>query len=284
MTQPRPRLTDALFQYAYMGRVRTADERRQGTGNPDYIDKLAALAEDEDWDGLDAGFMGDKRILKSYVWLTFQHVQEDGQVRESPDGSRSVFNTGLATRRQETIYGVFIRNSAGGPQAWRFDNWYEESHRTVLNNFPDLPDFATYAKEPGDYIYDWTRRLIVNSRHVVEDHTERFPSELRGNPHGAELQLEAAVKRAEKRVRRTYKAAVPFWYVKQKQVQLLLPLSLSDQSRVDLALVVSREGEYYRGHTVLTPAMAYSNARLLTRPDSDWLHPVSTAEDAPDGA
>ncbi|MEU9346595.1 DUF3825 domain-containing protein [Streptomyces sp. NPDC048278] len=25
-----------------------------------------------------------------------------------------------------------------------------------------------------------------------------------------------------------------------------------------------------RGHTVLTTAMAYNNARLLARPDSDW--------------
>lgn len=282
MTQPRPRAKDALFKYARMGHVRKDDDRRQGNGTPDYLDRLADLAETEDWDGLDARFAGEKRILRSYVRLTFGHVQEHGQVRESSDGSRSAFNTGLATRRQETIYGVFTRNSAPGPEEWRFENWYEESHRRVLKNFPDLPDFANYTKSPGDYIYDWTRSLVVNSRHVVEDHPERFPSELQGT-HGAELLLEAAVKRAEKRVRRTYKAAVPSWYVKQKQVQLLLPLSLMDPSRVDLALVVSREGEYYRGHTVLTTAMAYSNARLLTRPDSDWLQPASTADDAPDG-
>lgn len=29
----------------------------------------------------------------------------------------------------------------------------------------------------------------------------------------------------------------------------------------------------YRGHTVLTLDMAYTNARLVARPDSDWLLP-----------
>ena len=32
-----------------------------------------------------------------------------------------------------------------------------------------------------------------------------------------------------------------------------------------------RDGRCYRGNTVLTLDMAYSNARLLARPDPDWL-------------
>ncbi|MEV8632439.1 DUF3825 domain-containing protein [Streptosporangium sp. NPDC051023] len=39
------------------------------------------------------------------------------------------------------------------------------------------------------------------------------------------------------------------------------------------------QGEFYRGHTVLTTAMAYNNASLLARPDSDWLRPAA-ADDA----
>lgn len=275
---------DALFEYAYLGHVRTADERRQNSGTQDYLDRLADLAEDEDWDGLDATFTGEMRILKNYVQRTFEHVHGQGQVRESADGSYSVFNTGLSTRRQQTIYGVFVRNSATGQQKWRFRDWHVESSRMVLDNFPELPDFAVYTTDPADYIYDWRRRLVVDFEHVVGDNLERFPPELQGNAYSAELHLKSAVELAEKRVRRNYKAAVPFWYVTQKQVQLLLPLSLRDKDSVDLALVVSRQGEYYRGHTVLTTAMAYSNARLLTRPDSDWLRPLSAADDASDEA
>ena len=46
----------------------------------------------------------------------------------------------------------------------------------------------------------------------------------------------------------------------------------------DLALVVSEVGDTeYRGHTVLTLEMAYTNARLVARPDSEWLKPPAIA-------
>ena len=56
-------------------------------------------------------------------------------------------------------------------------------------------------------------------------------------------------------------------------IQLLLPLCLNQPDRADLALVVDKVGNSYRGNTVLTLDMAYRNARLITRPDSDWLRP-----------
>lgn len=283
--EPRPsarRPRSPLFEYAFLGHVRTREERRLATGEPDLFDQLKALAEKEDWDGLDARFEGEQRILRSYLDLTFEQVQSQGNVLVSADEAYSAFNTGLSTERQETIYGVFRRNRVPGRQSWYFLGWFEESARIVLDNFPELPDFATYTEEPADFIYDWHRELKVNVRHVIEENVDRLPESLRTDLYGAELRVAAAVERARKRVRRNYKAAVPFWYPAHRQVQLLLPLSLLDPASVDLALVVSRQGEYYRGHTALTIGMAYSNARLLARPDSDWLRPAAAADDGAD--
>jgi hypothetical protein len=58
-------------------------------------------------------------------------------------------------------------------------------------------------------------------------------------------------------------------------VQLLLPICLENPARADLALVVAKNeaGNAYRGSTVLTLDMAYNNARLLARPDTEWLQP-----------
>ena len=56
-------------------------------------------------------------------------------------------------------------------------------------------------------------------------------------------------------------------------MQLLLPLCLLKPDVADLALVVARVGDAYHGSTVLTLDMAYNNARLLARPDSEWLVP-----------
>jgi hypothetical protein len=57
-----------------------------------------------------------------------------------------------------------------------------------------------------------------------------------------------------------------------------MPLDLTDPGTAGLALVVSAIGDTaYRGHTVSTLEMAYTNARLVARPDSEWLKPQASA-------
>ncbi|HEX3592719.1 MAG TPA: DUF3825 domain-containing protein [Pseudonocardiaceae bacterium] len=266
-------LKRALYRHAYLGRLRGNGERRSGEGEPDLFDRLVTPAEHEDWDGRDAHFPGEGRILRNYLEWTFERVHQQGKVPVSADGRFSAFNTGLATGRQESIYGLFEQNHHVGREPWFFHGWRVESAREVLERFAEPPDFATYTDDPADYYYDWRRELKVNVRHVVEDDVDRFPETLRADGYGLELRLQTAVDQARNRVRRNYKAAVPMWYPAADEVQLLLPLSLTDPETVDLALVVSKIGEHYRGSTVLTMGMAYSNARLLARPDGDWLSP-----------
>ena len=80
--------------------------------------------------------------------------------------------------------------------------------------------------------------------------------------------LETAIKRANW----NYKTAIPQYYPTHDSTSLLLPLALKDERTIDLALVVEKQASgNYQGHTVLPLAWAYSNARLITRPDSDWL-------------
>ena len=60
-------------------------------------------------------------------------------------------------------------------------------------------------------------------------------------------------------------------------MQLLLPLALEHKGTIDVALVCNhkydqeQEVNNYEGRTIFTMEMAYNNARLITRPDSDWL-------------
>lgn len=265
-----------------MGKVRSSASLREGTGDPDLFDRLAEIAEPENWDGRETDSPGGNRILRNYIRWTFERAHQQSKISTSSDGSYSAFNTGLATARQETIYGLFRRNDRPDSQPWIFADWRLESKRNFMDHFPPSlrPDFVTYTNDPADYIYDWRRELVVSVDHILDDqgNLARFPATLQGNPHLARMALKGAVDGAAHRVRRNYKGAVPTWYPAQDTVQLLLPLSLLDASVVDLALVVSRQGEFYRGHTVLTTAMAYSNARLLARPDSDWLQPAADEE------
>lgn len=79
------------------------------------------------------------------------------------------------------------------------------------------------------------------------------------------------------RVAWNYKTAIPVYYVEKHQLSLLLPLALERKDVIDVALVVEhkvnkeKKINNYVGRTIFTLQMAYSNARLITRPDSDWL-------------
>lgn len=84
--------------------------------------------------------------------------------------------------------------------------------------------------------------------------------------------IEDAVDLALKRVEWNYKTAIPMYFPTRNTGSLLLPLSLVDEDHVDLALVVERQASgAYQGQTILPLNLAYSNSRLVTRPDSDWL-------------
>lgn len=92
--------------------------------------------------------------------------------------------------------------------------------------------------------------------------------------------VEAAKDLAVKRVERNYRTAIPMYYPRTNSCSLLLPLALVNKNLIDLALVVARTPVgNYQGETVLPLNLAYSNSRLITIPDSDWLRMDSISED-----
>ena len=84
---------------------------------------------------------------------------------------------------------------------------------------------------------------------------------------------EGAIGEIQKRVRTNYKLAVPQYY--KGRIQLLLPLRLTPGSpNPDLALAIHKVSpDAYTARTCLTLKMAYNNARLIVKPQSDWLKP-----------
>ena len=86
--------------------------------------------------------------------------------------------------------------------------------------------------------------------------------------------MNMAVERAKLRVERNYKTAIPVYYPTDDKVHLILPLSLNmnEPEEISLALVMTKTPAHrYRAVTIFTLDMAYSNARLITKPSSDWL-------------
>lgn len=238
----------------------------------DNVEFLADLAESEDWEYKVTSSSHTHPILRNYITYTYRRLAEEKKIAVTEDEEYACFNMGLITTTQEPIYAVFSKNKLDGfAPYWHFWKFCRRGEWD-LNRFATLPDMAHYFDDPSSLVYDCRKELRVNIEHIVRDNLERFPHALKSmNPFGLQNLVKGSIDSAKERVRRNYKTAIPQYY--QGAVQLLLPLTLLEPARADLALVVERFSEFYRGATCLTLDMAYNNARQLARPDRDWLAP-----------
>lgn len=265
----------------------------------EWLEPLASAAEKEDWDYHHelAGRGGYKPVLRDYLERTFVRLEEE-QRRQTERGHQStkivettdsdgepvaLFNTGLVTEDQQPIYALFGENrSEDAYSPWWWRGFYPQEHR-CLSDITELPEPADYLSEvPGGegeakrgvaslFIRpDEVETMRVDYDHIVRDHLDLFPEHLRDNSRTAKLVLQGDLDNMPDRIRRNYKAAVPQLY--RGEIQLLLPLDLGGEgARQDLALVCEWTGSGYRASTVLGVDLAYSQSRLIARPDPEWL-------------
>lgn len=238
----------------------------------DDIDMLATLTESEEWDYKHAPSTYAHPILRNYVAYTYRRVAEEKKIAITPDEEYCCWNTGLITAAQESIFMLLAKNKlSDSPPYWHFRKFIRKGEWD-LNRFSSLPEMAHYFEDPSVLVFDTRKELRINVEHVVSDNLQRFPADLQKmNVFGLQNLVKGAIDSAVERVKRNYKTAIPQYY--QGSVQLLLPLSLTDPKKADLALVVEKFSDFYRAATCLTLDMAYNNARQLARPDRDWLSP-----------
>jgi len=236
------------------------------------VDLLAGLAEPEDWEYKSTPSPESKPILRNYLKYTYKKLAEEKKIAITSDEEYACWNTGLITSSQEPIYMLFNKNKIETITCyWHFWKFVRKGE-WELNRFSSLPDMAHYFEDPSHLVYNTKMELRANIEHIVSDNKDRYPTGLQSmNAFGLQNITKGAIDSAIERVRRNYKTAIPQYY--GGTLQLLLPLSLTDPSRADLAIVVERFGDFYRAATCLTLDMAYNNARQLARPDRDWLAP-----------
>jgi cold shock CspA family protein len=248
-------------------------------GPPGWLETLKTLAEEEPWEYTRATSSEPLPILRNFIRYTFRRLDEmQAGIGYSPDMATAAFNTGLVTPNQEEIYALFRQNPRSGRQPWKLHGFKKASDWDLIDKFGSSPPpLASYFDDPTVLLYDRRCELYINMDHVME-HIDRFPKHIQANPYVARQLLISAEATTKKRVYRSYKTAIPQYYRERGGdggVQLLLPICLENPARADLALVVAKSeiGNAYRGSTVLTLDMAYNNARLLARPDTEWLEP-----------
>lgn len=235
------------------------------------FENLKSLAEPEDWGYRISAEPRPNPVLFSYVVFTYRRLAEERKIEYSEDRAQLCFNTGLVTKNHEEIFLLASANKLQGKQPWFFSGWHKRS-ANELRGFSHLPDIAEYFTDPSVLVFDLRLDFRPNVDHIIADNRDRFPEPFRSLPDFALTSLlDGAITKTKTRLKRNYKTAIPQYF--NGRMQLLLPLSLGNPNKADLALAVENRNGHYRAATCLTLDMAYNNARQLARPDKDWLNP-----------
>lgn len=136
---------------------------------------------------------------------------------------------------------------------------------------------ADYCENVRDLVYDSSLELNLRKEHIIDDNFERFVEAGYSSKELINVLLDAAKGTLEKKLKRNFKLALPFYYhnteTGENKIQLLAPLYLPG-APVRLALVLNKiksdAKEYYEGVTVLPVEWAYMNSRLIVKPDEEW--------------
>lgn len=253
----------SIFSFSYLPNYKT------------QIDSLSQLARNERWDYLHDTQDVPHQVLVNYINHTFMRLCELHNENESAGYIYQAddilcFDTGLFTSHFEPIYALLTPNTPGYEQKWALKGFYKKS-AYELRKISVLPLRASYFDDFEDLIYDTRLDLRINIDHILDDPRNqlRIPELYRNLPNLPMLFLGSAIEYAKVRIKENYKAAVPQYF--NGNIQFLIPISLGDPSVVDLSLAVGKDGGIYTGHTCLTLDMAYNNARLIAKPESDWL-------------
>lgn len=237
----------------------------------DKIAELANMARPERWDYRSDPSMHNYPILCNYLDHTYRRITQLDRdpVYWCENDSLVCFNTGLFTNNLEPIFAVFVRNYCKAPRKWKLKGFFSESSHELKAIYP-LPKKVRYFERIEEVYYNTSLDLRIQYDHVLDDeiNRERIPEHFRGLPN-LPMMIRTAAEFAKIRIDENYKTAVPQYF--KGRIQFLIPISLADPSVVDLALAVNRDGSIYSGRTCLTLDMAYNNARLIARPDADWL-------------
>lgn len=220
-----------------------------------YTDQLSQKAYSENWSNKT---YPNKGILANYIVKTHDKLTSDKKITIGQD--YALFNTGLFNKYYDQIYAY-----QSGTEI-QFLTGYELGRIGIK----ERPERANYFGQPELLLFDWHYPIDVHYTHILDDerNKQRLPKEFLKSANKINI-LNGALDSMKKKVSANYKLAVPQYY--EGKIQLLLPLCLMSDTKPDVAIAVTKKDNSYQGHTCLTLDMAYNNARLIAKPESNWL-------------
>lgn len=237
------KLREGLFDFAYIPNG--------------CIEALANLAAAEDWGG-------NNWILRSCLKNLYKRVAQVCNVGDdisvvdiiSVSASCVCFDTGLYTGAYERIFALlFTSNHILDKQPWRLQGLCREDD-VALRSASPLPHRVIFYDDPAGLVFDARLKIDVETDHILGD--------------GGNVSRSPRLRKAAA----NYMLAVPQLFTDKNsavgKVQLLLPLRLTGDEP-ELALTLEHADGSCVARTRLTLPMAHNNARLINKPEAQWL-------------
>lgn len=269
----------------------------RSSGLPDYEEPYKAIAR-ATTDGYDAWEFHQPRFktkhtgavpkLRNYLNYTFvrlvflEQAAPGRHFRYSADQQWVCFNTGLQNSHAVDLMAIFQRYKpkAGSEQMarpdWVFKGCFASNDVQYRGHFgAQIPEIALYSNDSRDFVFNTSYHLDKDSfDHLFERAKERSGLS-NASDEVVRNYLRGAIENLVPKIRRNYKVAIPVYYVEERRMQLLLPfVSASDANDVSCFLVDRDDThESYHLKTIFDLDQAYFSARLITRPDREWLDP-----------
>ena len=181
--------------------------------------------------------------------------------------------------------------------------WYEKARIYSSNecfisndfNEGDLPTPPRYYEKTSDLLYNPELQINLNDKQILLDGLDKGRIlKYRGVYKKAKredkkkdtfletvvAEFRTAVQRAQDIAKQDFRFVVPQYRNGEREIQFLLPIYIDRvesyrNSEPDCVLVLKYDTSgrvpNYRAVTILTVNLAYSNARLLSKPNSLWL-------------
>jgi len=303
MSAPAPPLPHAhlslagfLNHFAYFGGIKPSEDASDQC--PTLLSDLAAMASPENWGA-------QLCVLKSYLEQTFKRVLQQHRLAYSADFQHACFNTGLYDKHYRFIFMYFVANSRYDPKNTRhkgfvppffYKRFYQPYDLRKLGVFQDLPDPVHYFDDPYELLFDRRVALEIKLDHILDDQvqlqrlTDASPTMNAASPSMQRTLLKDAVENAKVKCQCNIRTLVPQFFRDKNNpdgaLQLLMPIEID--GRVCVVMPIQKHPKitgttppptdhmqwYYSGSTVLSMGMAFQNARLLFKIESEWLKPM----------
>ncbi len=131
---------------------------------------------------------------------------------------------------------------------------------------------ATYTTNFEELYFNPDYNIIINTDHILDDNWERIESVVKMNKTLMKTLLVGVIEEAKLRIKRNLRLVVPQFY--KNEIMYLVPIKISnaDGNFETMALAVEKTAtNQYRANTIFTKEMAYEKARLVMKPESNWL-------------